>query len=115
MIIDTAKVVVVSLVLLFIIGTIGIIFIKPSNTVTYYVMGQMLAPIQEHAREVALELNESNLTRSATIIDTINQNDETYNKLWEGSQNSEKAWMLYGFLGFIVVILFYTGWTEVNK
>ena len=115
MLFQTAKWVAITLVLAFTLGIIGVLFIKPVGTYTYFVGSQLSSPIIEEAREKAQELNQSGLTYSAEIINAVTEEKEYHKSLWEAQQNNETVWMLMGFATFIAAALFYTGWTEVKR
>jgi len=115
MLFQTAKWIAVTLLLSFVIGIIGVIFIKPIGTYTYFVGSKLTNPIIEEAREEAQNLNESGLTYSAEIMNAVTEEKEYHKTLWEAHQNNETFWMLMGIMTFIAAALFYTGWTEVKK
>ena len=111
---NTAIVILMFLVFSFILTAVIYFVIKPFNAYSFTLSGSMLAPIEQFANE-KLQNYDNNSVVANNMLNYSNIQAESMEKFEYARKNDEKVWLLGGLIAFVIMLLFYTAYSQIRK
>jgi len=111
---NTVFVILMFLVFSFLLTAIIYFVVKPFNTYSFTLSGSMLAPIEQFANE-KIQSYDNNSAVARNMLNYSNIQAESMEKFEYARRNDEKVWLLGGLIAFVIMLLFYTAYSQIRR